>query len=133
MFKLCFVRGSTAYFTTQELDTQTGDDWNDTPYEHNAGTPYEPLRTLASEWTADGHPKWEIYRVMFDAGSLQTPGDLYFNSPYSVKHINAGMVAWLAGTDASTGQPVVIHAGATIAEFKRKVKMAGGAIYIREN
>lgn len=40
--KLCYVKGSFAYFTTQELSKQWGDDWNDAPYEHNAGEPYEP-------------------------------------------------------------------------------------------
>ena len=28
-FKLCYIDGDTAYFTTQELSRQTGDDWND--------------------------------------------------------------------------------------------------------
>lgn len=41
-FKLCYINGSTAYFTTLSLDDQWGDDWDDAPYEHNAGTPYSP-------------------------------------------------------------------------------------------
>jgi hypothetical protein len=39
---LCYVDGVFAYFTTQSLKKQTGDDWNDAPYEHNAGEPYGP-------------------------------------------------------------------------------------------
>ena len=39
---LCYVDGCWAYFTTQRLDHQWGDDWNDAPYEHNAGPPYDP-------------------------------------------------------------------------------------------
>lgn len=39
---LCYVDGNRAYFTTQPLDQQWGDDWDDAPYEHNAGTPYTP-------------------------------------------------------------------------------------------
>lgn len=38
----CYVEGNRAWFTTQSLDKQWGDDWNDAPYEHNAGRPYEP-------------------------------------------------------------------------------------------
>jgi hypothetical protein len=41
-YKLCYVSGSFAWFTTQELSKQWGDDWNDAPYEHNAGSPYGP-------------------------------------------------------------------------------------------
>ena len=39
---LCYVEGNWAYFTTKDLDKQWGDDWDDAPYEHNAGTPYGP-------------------------------------------------------------------------------------------
>jgi hypothetical protein len=39
---LCYVDGPWAYFTTQPLREQWGDDWSDAPYEHNAGPPYEP-------------------------------------------------------------------------------------------
>ena len=30
-----------AYFTPVSLDEQWGDDWDDAPYEHNAGIPYD--------------------------------------------------------------------------------------------
>ena len=40
--KLCYVKDNFAYFTTQKLSDQTGDDWNDAPYEYNAGIPYSP-------------------------------------------------------------------------------------------
>lgn len=40
--RLCYVEGAWAYFTTQALDEQWGDDWDDAPYESNAGHPYEP-------------------------------------------------------------------------------------------
>ena len=41
-YKLCYIEKNFAYFTTQDLEKQWGDDWDDAPYEHNAGTPYEP-------------------------------------------------------------------------------------------
>lgn len=39
---LCYVSGGKAFFTTKPLSEQWGDDWNDSPYEHNAGEPYWP-------------------------------------------------------------------------------------------
>ncbi|OGN14800.1 MAG: hypothetical protein A3J47_00270 [Candidatus Yanofskybacteria bacterium RIFCSPHIGHO2_02_FULL_43_22] len=77
---LCFVEGNTAYFTTQELSKQWGDDWNDAPYEHNAERPYGPCDhnepkyvadrggicycySCLSDWNEDGTPKWKITKV----------------------------------------------------------------------
>jgi len=37
---LCYVDLPWLYFT-DNMEKQWGDDWNDAPYEHNAGTPYE--------------------------------------------------------------------------------------------
>jgi hypothetical protein len=37
---LCFIRDGRAYFTPLSLEEQTGDDWNDRPYQCNAGIPY---------------------------------------------------------------------------------------------
>lgn len=39
---LCYISKPWAYFTTQKLEDQWGDDWDDAPYEHNAGEPYGP-------------------------------------------------------------------------------------------
>lgn len=118
--RLCYVDGSFAYFTTQDLDKQTGDDWNDAPYEHNAGTPYEPY----------GHAKdWEIIKVAYD-GALETPADIAgMNSRYSVDQINAGQVAWLV--DRWGASKVAIQAGVTIEEFTALVKKAGGNVYLK--
>lgn len=140
-FKLCYIDDDTAYFTTQELSECWGDDWDDAPYEHNAGPPYGPCvqyfadgttKKLENDWNEDGTPKWELYHLKFDAGwRLETPAAKHYNSPYSVQMINAGAVAWLSGTDVNK-HPVVISAGVSIEEFKQKVKQAGGYIYILE-
>ena len=39
---LCYVDEPWAFFTTQELSKQWGDDWDHSPYEHNAEEPYGP-------------------------------------------------------------------------------------------
>ena len=44
-FKLCYIENDNAYFTTNDLMKQWGDDWNDALYEHNAGIHNEVPRT----------------------------------------------------------------------------------------
>jgi hypothetical protein len=139
-YKLCYIKGDTAYFTTQDLDKQWGDDWNDVPYEHNAGTPYGPSISYfvdgreeknPLDWNEDGTPRFSLYHLKFTAWQLETPADNVRNSRYSVKDINAGAVAWLRG-NLDDGTPIAIPAGASIDEFKQKVRLAGGTIYLPE-
>lgn len=47
-FRLCYVNGRFAYFTSKDLDKQWADDWDDKSYEHNAGEPYEPSKSLVT-------------------------------------------------------------------------------------
>ncbi len=149
--RLCYVEGSWAYFTTQELKNQWGDDWNDTPYEHNAGDPYIPCwhnepdklfvngrgyvspgelcqcELCKADWNMDGTPKWEIKVVIWD-GAFGTPDqpDYYPLScspigEYSVKKINHGVVPWLRSFEDD-----VIYAGISIKEFCKQIKLGGG-------
>lgn len=37
---VCYFDEPWLFFTSAPLAAQWGDDWNDAPYEHNAGTPY---------------------------------------------------------------------------------------------
>jgi len=122
-FKLCYVDDHFAYFTTQELCDQYGDDWNDVPYEHNAGRP--------SEWNLGDHRAWEICKVAFEA-NMRTPADIaYSNSAYSVDMINAGMAPWLASDPRHVDKPPYyqIYAGVSIEEFTRTIHAAGGQVY----
>lgn len=58
---LCYVdEFNTAYFTTQSLDKQTGDDWDEAPFQSNAGEPYT---------SPDG--EWEIYKVKFEGNFMR--------------------------------------------------------------
>lgn len=120
---LCYVSGHFAYFTTQALDMQWGDDWNDAPYEHNAGIPYD--------WQEDDEePRWDIIVLMW-VGDFATPDEYHINSPYSVEMINRGDVAWLRPEKWVTGgRP--IPAGTTISEFKKRIKEVGGCIWVQE-
>lgn len=124
-YKLCYVRGNFAYFTTQALGEQWGDDWNDAPYEHNAGLPYTP-----SQHDLKQGKSWSIEQVAFDA-DLVTPDDGHCNSPYSVEQINAGAVAWLRSCFWRSGPPIVVPAGVSIEQFTALVHQAGGEVYRR--
>ena len=122
---LCYVAGPWAWFTTAPLGKQWGDDWNDAPYEHNAGDPYG--------WAP--HRNMEPYRLTKVAwdGPFDTPADLGgINSRWSVAAINAGLIAWLQ-TSAWNPEPrVVIPAGTSLSDFKRLVCAAGGRVYVEE-
>jgi len=109
--KLCYVMDGVAYFTTQDLDKQWGDDWDDAPYEYNAGEPYE-------------EEYYKIYKIHFDKAALDTPCSDHHNSPFSVKDINAGAVAWLRHPEGN------LQAGATVSEFIEYIKKIGSNYYL---
>jgi hypothetical protein len=119
-FKLCYVDLPWCFFTTKELSEQWGDDWNDAPYGHNAGEPYQ--------WRDDGTPRFEIKKISIDAG-LEQPCDGHLNSSYSVEMINRGDVAWLK-TPRYEKKQIEIMAGTSLDRFIELVKEAGGKIYI---
>lgn len=136
-FKLCYVTGCWAYFTTQDLDKQWGDDWNDAPYEHNAGEPYSPQKSYSratrtpdgitweerSDYT-DGEPNWVIKKVAFD-GWWDQPCENHLNSPYSVQSINKGAVAWLY----NPSKKVAIPAGTDLVTFYQLIREGDGEVY----
>lgn len=120
---LCYVEDCWAYFTTQSLADQWGDDWNDAPYEHNSGPPY----TYHESDERRGKEPWEIVRLAWD-GAFDTPSDWTSNSHWSVEAINRGEIAWLR--PSWNMHTVSIHAGTTMSEFIAKVKSAGGQVYV---
>lgn len=74
-------------FTTGDITQEWGDDWDDAPWEHNAGTPYYN--------NADAQ-YFEMRIEDGDLTSIKTPEEHFGgNSPFSVKKINSGMFPWL--------------------------------------
>lgn len=121
-FKLCYVDDNWAWFTTAPLDKQWGDDWNDVPYEHNAGNPYA-WREGSSE------PRYELIKVAWE-GPFESPCENQTNSPYSVLSINRGDVAWLRPDywgNEEKAKP--IPAGVDIETFRSLIQSAGGKVY----
>ena len=119
MLKLCYVEAPWAWFTSLPLSEQWGDDWDDAPYEHNAGSPYGPI--------AERGENWQLVKLAWD-GELIEPRYDSNNSPWTVQQINLGAIAWLRSWD----RKVVISAGVSVPEFKRKVREAGGDVYLIE-
>ncbi len=121
---LCYVKHGWAYFTTQPLEKQWGDDWNNAPYEHKAEEPYLP------------HTKdefWQIIRLGY-SGPLATPAQNIawdkgqVDSGISVHDINDKKVPWLTPTDKAM-EHFAIYAGDTATDFVNKVLHVGGMVY----
>lgn len=145
-FKLCYVDNGVAYFTTKELAKQWGDDWNDAPYEHNAGTPYEPsvhyyadgsTKLSPDSWNTDGTPKWQLLELRFSAqgNEFLEPCSEHHNSPFSVESINEGQVPWLKAQVWSRQEKEYsiageLKAGATVDEFISFIEKFDGVVWV---
>ena len=128
-YKLCYVDGQEAYFTS-DFEHQSGDDWNDRPYEHNAEPPYEHWSELIEDNEDLWKRKWKHHPIQIESLFFKThdwserkPCDGYVNSPYSVDDINKGAIAWLH-TDKYN-----IQAGTTMKDFIDIVTKNGGTIW----
>ena len=126
-FKLCYVNNGSAYFTTQRVTDQWGDDWGDKPYIDNAGPPYKYTKNKDIQEGEDSQP-WELYIIKFES-HLEEPYDLNV----SVLDINSGRVAWLSSPLYDVNEFTNIYAGCSIEEFKKLIKKSGGDIYIKED
>jgi len=115
--KLCYCRESWAFFTDQPLNKQWGDDWNNAPYEHNAGYPYS-------------HDGEIITKVAWD-GDFDLPGNNAYNSSYSVERINQGVIPWLVTSKWIKEPVVVINAGTSYEDFVRLIHEGGGNVYTK--
>lgn len=123
-FHLCYIDGRyVAWFTSIPLDIQWGDDWNDAPYEHNAGEPYDTHKEDKE------YVPHHLVKVVFE-GPFETPQDNHVNSPWSVERINAKHVPWLTPVrwKESGGEP--IFAGTSLLSFIKEIERAGGTVYL---
>lgn len=123
--RLCYVDEPWAWFTSRPVEDQWGDDWNDAPYEHNAGNPYQWMPYMADR----GVEPYTLVRLAF-SGDYETPSTWATNSRYSVQRINQGVIAWLApsGYRSDTRHPGVF-AGATVEEFIDFIRSTDGEVY----
>ena len=105
-YRRCYVDDNVMFFT-DNFEHQWGDDWNDRPYEHNAGEPYyiKPEEPLEDGY---GHIR---YVAFADRCYWKRPNYGMLNSPYSVEDINNGAVAWLYSDESGA-----LMGGATMDE-----------------
>lgn len=120
VYKLCYVDPDEpkAYFTS-DWEHQWGDDWDDRPYEHNAGTPYD-------EWYDTEHQPHPIAlkEVYFELPwGWEMPCSNVDNSRYSVEDINNHRVPWI------TKDNNYIFAGISYTNFVKQIEEWGGTIY----
>lgn len=135
-FRLCYIDECNygdlriAFFTTAMLEDQWGDDWNDKPWEHNAGRPYH--------W-ADYRkmPPYRITQIAFELDGWHLPlssEDGYRpHLWYSVEEINRKDVPWLeqdAWTVKEGYDPFKIWAGCNLESFIAIVQRHQGMIYL---
>ena len=110
---LCFVGAGCAYFTTQPLVQQWGDDWDDAPA-RDADPPYYPDVQRGEDW-------W-IVEIAFK-GEFVGPDQI--EQPLSVKDLNARKAPWLTHLKTVTK----IYAGCTIEEFFEFMKRCGATCW----
>lgn len=120
---LCYAENSRAYFTTKKLSEQWGDDWNDAPFDCNAGRPYTYDPASEHDQKQDS---WDIL-VCYWAGPFTIPSGQLSNPGVSVEQINSGRVAWLWPEEDYAKYPS-IPAGVTYHEFRSQVETQGGTV-----
>lgn len=130
-YKLCYVSWNRAHFTTIEnLEDQWGDDWNDAPYEHNAGRPYTYDEKVwdwkSKKWIANTKPRYESDYVFFE-GDFEEPDE--FGQSMSVQFVNSGRVPWITSGRWDSSRDMAIFAGTTYPEFVKKIHANGGRVY----
>jgi len=122
-YRLCYINEPWAYFTS-DFENQLGDDWNDAPYEHNAGEPYFPNeRSTTKDYPDVFCVAFLTYLVPLCEGAI--------NSRYSVDDINKALVPWL-DTPGYMKEPLIrIWGGDTYARFIEVIQQVKGEVYER--
>ena len=128
-YKLCYIDGNKAWFT-DNFEKQWGDDWNDKPYEYNAGLPYDHWSELIEDNEDIFKRKWKYHKIKhktlyFETSEWETkPCDI---GSFSVEDINRQAIAWLHTDNFS------ILAGITYERFIEIIEKYGGQIYEQKN
>ena len=127
MYRLCYIENNVMYFS-DNFPSCRADDWDDAPYEHNAGTPYEYREDLSvKENRENGYSRLRYVGYVPD-WEIKTPAERFgYNTPFSVDDINNGAVPWLyhekygglmAGTTINKAIKWLRKAGIKCAELK---------------
>jgi hypothetical protein len=115
MMRLCYVEDHAAsmkmcYFT-DDFENQWGDDWDDAPYEHNAGVPYESHGNNIQKIVVFTN----LLTPRYDADGIEMTSSIF-----SVEDINNKAAPWLRASNLTKryeGIDTSIWAGTPIDEF----------------
>lgn len=129
IYKLCYIDENKAWFTNN-FEKQWGDDWNDKPYEHNAGYPYDSWSELIEDNEDMFKREYKSHEIKhktlyFETNSWSEQKPCDYGS-FSVEDINSKKVAWLHTDDYN------IYAETTFEEFINIIEKNGGTIYIQK-
>ena len=107
--RLCIIRENLACFVS-DYDGVRGDDWNDSPYDANAGWPYE---------------EFEQIEVYFDEGNcFYRPGTSFSQHHYSLDTMRKEKIPFMVCPGVN-----VILPGSTLREFIKIIKTNDGKVY----
>lgn len=114
--RLCYMMDNVMYFT-DDFEGQWGDDWNDAPYQCNAGTPYSWRSDLTEEENR-AHGYGHITYVGFVADDVWVK-EAWERGNVSVQDVNKGAVPWLYADG------VAVHGGDELSVVKDKLTKMG--------
>ena len=130
-YYLCYVKDGKCWFTDNWKE-QWGDDWNDEPYECNAGEPYDDYSVLIKDSEEPFKKVYEHKPINHKICIVDFP-DRWVYEPktdgaYSVEQINKSIetrnkIPWLKG------EGIEIYPKTTYRDFLSKVKAANGVVY----
>lgn len=120
-YELCYIEDNFAWFTNN-FKEQSGDDWDDAPYELNAGEPYDSR-------CGDKYQTIDLVKVAFRSFNLHTPADNSYRC--SVDYINSGHLPWLGSNKYYPTTHVEIYAGMRLEDFINTLELEGAEVYIQ--
>lgn len=134
-----FPGGEYRFYFHSHPDKARGDDWNDAPFDCNAGTPYTALiyhyidgnsRLDPREWNEDKTPKYTVWEVRVPIDQIHERWkwvcDDTLNVPYSVDSMNRGEAAWFLPLKWEQGE---VHGSSNFGVFKHPPIISGVDVF----
>ena len=122
--KLCYVKGSWAWFTSCSLNDQSGDGWSESPYEYNSSPPSDVHKEKGGK-----QKKHTLVKVAWESDHSEPVCDGVW-SKWSVMMINRGETPWLMTSPFSTIKLKPIMAGISLDEFIKIIRESGGDVFV---
>lgn len=116
--KLCYADEKFLWFTDTPIDKVWGDDWNDAPYEHNAGEPY---------------PEFGPFTKIVIDYDYCLPCYNELNSQWTVEQINAGAIAWVRLRFWNGQKDIFFPAGVELSRVLAECEKAKIDVYVKKD